>query len=112
MSGRKASLTTLSNESYLWAWPKKWPFVKIPHLTLGNASDRRYVCRTQLCKRICCVQGKGESGVKAFVESKGLLQISDPSQLAEIIDGVMAVNQKQLEQYRAGNKKLQGHFVG
>ena len=58
------------------------------------------------------MQGKASDGVKQFVESKGLLQVSDPAQIEAMIDAVLAANQKQLEQYRAGKTKLQGHFVG
>lgn len=58
------------------------------------------------------LQGKGADGVKKYVESKGLVQVSDPAQIEAMIDAVLAANQKQLEQYRAGKTKLQGHFVG
>ena len=58
------------------------------------------------------LQGKGAGGVKKYVESKGLVQVSDPAQIEAMIDAVLAANQKQLEQYRAGKTKLQGHFVG
>ena len=58
------------------------------------------------------MQGKGSKGVKKFVDNKGLIQVSDPAQIEAIVDTVLAANQKQLEQYRAGKTKLQGHFVG
>lgn len=50
--------------------------------------------------------------MKSYVESKGLVQVSDPAQIEAMVDAVLAANQKQLEQYRAGKTKLQGHFVG
>ena len=59
-----------------------------------------------------CLQGKASKGIKKFIDEKGLIQVSDPTQIEAIIDAVIAVNQKQLEQYRAGKTKLQGHFVG
>ena len=46
------------------------------------------------------------------MQSRGLAQISDEGQIGAMIDGVLAQNQKELEQYRAGKTKLQGHFVG
>ena len=49
---------------------------------------------------------------KALVESKGLIQLSDPTALGEIIDQVLIENPKELEQYHAGKTKLQGFFVG
>lgn len=49
---------------------------------------------------------------KELVESKGLIQISDPSALEAIIDEAIAAHPKELEQYRNGKTKLQGFFVG
>ena len=46
--------------------------------------------------------GAGAGAVRALVEAKGLVQISDPAALAAIVDGVLAANQKQLQQYREG----------
>ncbi len=50
--------------------------------------------------------------VKALVESKGLISISDEAELAKIIDEIIAANPKELEQYQAGKTKLLGFFVG
>ncbi len=50
--------------------------------------------------------------MKKYVDQKGLIQVSDPAEIEAIVDAVIAANQKQLEQYRAGKTKLQGHFVG
>ena len=50
--------------------------------------------------------------VKALVESKGLIQISDSGELEKIIDEAIAANPKELEQYRGGKTKLLGFFVG
>ena len=50
--------------------------------------------------------------MKKYVDQKGLIQVSDPAQIEAIVDAVIAANQKQLEQYRAGKTKLQGHIVG
>ena len=49
---------------------------------------------------------------KELVERKGLIQISDAGVLAATIDGVLAANPKELEQYRNGKTKLKGFFVG
>ena len=53
----------------------------------------------------------GEDPVK-IVEAKGLVQISDPSQILPIIDEVIAKNQDNAEKFKAGNNKLLGFFVG
>ena len=56
--------------------------------------------------------GEGNGGVRALVEARGMVQISDESALQAIVDGVLQANPKQLEQYRGGKTKLQGFFVG
>jgi glutaminyl-tRNA synthetase len=48
----------------------------------------------------------------AIVESKGLLQISDPSTIAPIIDEIIANNPENVAKFKAGNTKLLGFFVG
>ncbi|MDM5264614.1 glutamine--tRNA ligase/YqeY domain fusion protein [Sulfurovum sp. XTW-4] len=53
----------------------------------------------------------GEDPVQ-IVEAKGLVQISDPSQIAPIIDEVIAKNPDNVEKFKAGNTKLLGFFVG
>lgn len=49
---------------------------------------------------------------KDLVERKGLIQISDTSQLEAMIDEIIAAHPKELADYRAGKTKLQGFFVG
>ncbi|ADV47327.1 glutamine--tRNA ligase/YqeY domain fusion protein [Nitratifractor salsuginis] len=48
----------------------------------------------------------------AYVEERGLRQISDPNQIAPIVDEVIAANPENVEKYRAGNERLFGFFVG
>ncbi len=47
-----------------------------------------------------------------IVESKGLVQISDPAKILPLIDEVIAKNPDNVEKFRAGNTKLLGFFVG
>lgn len=63
-------------------------------------------------KYACTLQGKGKEGVKKFMEQKGLIQVSDMRAIEKIVEGVLADNQEQLQQYCAGKTKLQGYFVG
>jgi len=49
---------------------------------------------------------------RQIVEAKGLVQISDPAQIAPIIDDVITKNPDNVEKFRAGNTKLLGFFVG
>jgi aspartyl-tRNA(Asn)/glutamyl-tRNA(Gln) amidotransferase subunit B len=47
-----------------------------------------------------------------IVEQKGLKQISDEGAIAAIVDQLVADNPEQAEQFRAGNEKVIGWFVG
>ena len=49
---------------------------------------------------------------KALVEQKGLVQISDTSELEKIIDELIAANPKEVEKYRSGKTNIKGFFVG
>ncbi|AMB94332.1 Asp-tRNA(Asn)/Glu-tRNA(Gln) amidotransferase subunit GatB [Aerococcus sanguinicola] len=49
---------------------------------------------------------------KAYVESAGLVQISDPEQLVPMINDVIDANPQSLEDYQAGKKKAMGFLVG
>lgn len=53
----------------------------------------------------------GESP-QAIVEKDGLLQISDPDLLQEIVDKVITGNPATVEDYRSGKKKAFGFLVG
>ena len=47
-----------------------------------------------------------------IVETKGLLQISDPAEISPIIDEVISKNPDNVAKFKAGNTKLLGFFVG
>ena len=55
-----------------------------------------------------------ESGedAAAIVEAKGLTQISDSSEIEVLVDHIIANNPKQVEQFKGGNEKVLGWFVG
>ena len=57
-------------------------------------------------------QGKANGGVKEYVTSKGLAQISDPEQIGEMIDKIISDHPDQLQQFRSGKTKVQGFFSG
>jgi aspartyl-tRNA(Asn)/glutamyl-tRNA(Gln) amidotransferase subunit B len=46
------------------------------------------------------------------IAEKGLEQINDPERIAAIVGEVMAVNPKQVEQYRKGKTSTLGWFAG
>lgn len=55
-----------------------------------------------------------ETGKSAseIVEEKGLKQTTNLDEISAIADKIIAENSKQVEQYRAGNERLFGFFVG
>jgi aspartyl-tRNA(Asn)/glutamyl-tRNA(Gln) amidotransferase subunit B len=53
----------------------------------------------------------GKSAAEVIAE-KGFEQISDSSAIEKIVDGIIEMNQNQVEAYRSGNEKLFGFFVG
>jgi aspartyl-tRNA(Asn)/glutamyl-tRNA(Gln) amidotransferase subunit B len=48
----------------------------------------------------------------AIVEEQGLVQVSDTGEIELLIDGIMAANQGQVEEFRGGKEKVLGFFVG
>jgi aspartyl-tRNA(Asn)/glutamyl-tRNA(Gln) amidotransferase subunit B len=47
-----------------------------------------------------------------IIQEKGLVQISDPSEIERVVDQVISENIKTVEQYRAGKTGTFGFFVG
>jgi aspartyl-tRNA(Asn)/glutamyl-tRNA(Gln) amidotransferase subunit B len=54
----------------------------------------------------------GEGEVDAVIEKRGLRQISDAGALEAAVDQVLALNAKQVEDYRAGKEKAFNSLVG
>jgi aspartyl-tRNA(Asn)/glutamyl-tRNA(Gln) amidotransferase subunit B len=50
--------------------------------------------------------------VAEIIAEKGLEQVSDAGAIEKIADEIIAANPAQVDQYRAGNQKLFGFFVG
>lgn len=48
----------------------------------------------------------------AIVDEKGLKQVSDTGEIEAIIDGIIAGADKQVGQFKSGNEKIIGWFVG
>lgn len=55
--------------------------------------------------------GEGDD-VDALIESKGLKQVTDTGAIEAFVDEVLAANPEQVEQFKGGNEKLMGYFVG
>ncbi len=66
----------------------------------------------KIAKQVFEAMWKGEGSADDVIEQQGLKQISDASAIEGIIKEVLDNNLKQIEQYRGGQEKLFGFFVG
>jgi aspartyl-tRNA(Asn)/glutamyl-tRNA(Gln) amidotransferase subunit B len=66
----------------------------------------------KIAKQVFEAMWKGEGSADEIIEQQGLKQISDSSAIEGIIKEVLDKNPKQIEQYRGGQQKLFGFFVG
>jgi aspartyl-tRNA(Asn)/glutamyl-tRNA(Gln) amidotransferase subunit B len=66
----------------------------------------------KLAKQVFEAMWAGEGDADTVIEKQGLKQITDTSAIEAVIDQVLAANPKQLQQYRGGQEKLFGFFVG
>ena len=66
----------------------------------------------KIAKQVFEAMWAGEGSADAVIEQQGLQQISDASAIEGIIREVLDNNPKQIEQYRGGQQKLFGFFVG
>ena len=55
---------------------------------------------------------RGEGSVDVIIEQRGLKQISDSGAIEKLVDDVLVQNPEQVEQFRGGNEKVIGFFVG
>ena len=66
----------------------------------------------KIAKQVFEAMWNGEGSADEIIEQQGLKQISDASAIEGIIREVLDNNPKQIEQYRGGQQKLFGFFVG
>jgi aspartyl-tRNA(Asn)/glutamyl-tRNA(Gln) amidotransferase subunit B len=66
----------------------------------------------KIAKEVFEAMWNGEGDADEIIEKRGLKQISDDSAIEPIIDEILANNPNQIEQYKGGNTKLLGFFVG
>jgi aspartyl-tRNA(Asn)/glutamyl-tRNA(Gln) amidotransferase subunit B len=63
-------------------------------------------------KDVLLAMAAGEGEPDAIIDRRGLRQISDAGALEAAVDGVLAANAKQVEDYRAGKEKAFNSLVG
>lgn len=66
----------------------------------------------KIAKQVFEAMWTGEGDADAVIERKGLKQVTDTGAIEQAIDDVIARHPQQLEQYRSGQDKLFGFFVG
>ena len=66
----------------------------------------------KIAKQVFAAMWVGEGDADAIIDAKGLKQMTDSGAIEKIVDEVLANNQAQVEQYRGGNEKVLGFFVG
>jgi glutaminyl-tRNA synthetase len=67
---------------------------------------------SKIAKQVFDDMAKSGDEPQNIVQNKGLVQISDPSEILPILDEIIKNNQENVEKYKSGNKKLLGFFVG
>ncbi|MGB0641415.1 MAG: glutamine--tRNA ligase, partial [Myxococcota bacterium] len=78
---------------------------------LTQLSDQS-VISSKGAKKVFAVMTKSGGSPRELVEQMGLALISDPNAIQAMVDEVIANNPNQTEQFRSGNHKLFGFFVG
>ncbi|MHB1950009.1 MAG: Asp-tRNA(Asn)/Glu-tRNA(Gln) amidotransferase subunit GatB [Acidiferrobacteraceae bacterium] len=66
----------------------------------------------KIAKEVFEAMWRGEGDADAVIDRQGLRQITDAGAIVAAIDRVIEAHPKQLEQYRGGQEKLFGFFVG
>ncbi|MEE9342348.1 MAG: Asp-tRNA(Asn)/Glu-tRNA(Gln) amidotransferase subunit GatB [Gammaproteobacteria bacterium] len=66
----------------------------------------------KIAKQVFDAMWAGEGDADSIIEKKGLKQITDSGAIEKIIQEVLDQNPKQIEQYKNGQEKLMGFFVG
>jgi len=70
------------------------------------------VISSKISKQVFEEMTKSGKNPSTIVEEKGLIQISDPTQIEPIIDEIIAKNPDNVSKFKNGNTKLLGFFVG
>jgi aspartyl-tRNA(Asn)/glutamyl-tRNA(Gln) amidotransferase subunit B len=66
----------------------------------------------KLAKQVFEAMWNGEGDCDAIIAAKGLKQVTEPTEIAALIDKVLADHPQHVADYRAGKEKLLGFFVG
>jgi aspartyl-tRNA(Asn)/glutamyl-tRNA(Gln) amidotransferase subunit B len=93
---------------------------KTEHESLATAEDLAELIKTveagsinnNQAKEVFAEMFATGKPVAQVIEEKGFEQVSDAGAIEKIVDEVIAANEQQVANYRGGNEKLFGFFVG
>ena len=66
----------------------------------------------KIAKQVLTLLWESEKSVDQVIDENGLKQITDTGAIEAIVDNILQENSAQVEQYKAGNQKVFGFFVG
>ena len=66
----------------------------------------------KIAKDVFKAMWDGEGSADEIIEAKGLKQMTDTAAIEAIVDEIIANNAPQVEQFKSGNEKILGFFVG
>ncbi|SHN89713.1 Aspartyl-tRNA(Asn) amidotransferase subunit B @ Glutamyl-tRNA(Gln) amidotransferase subunit B [Bathymodiolus heckerae thiotrophic gill symbiont] len=66
----------------------------------------------KIAKDVFKAMWEGEGSADEIIKSKGLKQMTDTGEIEAIVDDTIANNTAQVEQFKSGNEKILGFFVG
>ena len=66
----------------------------------------------KIAKEVFDAMWKGEGSAEEIIERKGLVQITDDSEIENIVNQVIENNPSQVKEYLGGKSQLLGYFVG
>ena len=81
---------------------------------LGELLDllRDGIISSRIAKDVFAVMVNEGKNATSIVEERGLKQITDTTEIESTVDKVINNNPKQVEEYKSGNEKISGWFVG
>jgi aspartyl-tRNA(Asn)/glutamyl-tRNA(Gln) amidotransferase subunit B len=87
---------------------------KVDSINLGNLLSRieDSTISGKIAKEVFEEMWNSKKSPDEIIQEKGLKQVTDSSEIKQIINQVLEQNQSQLEQYKSGKVKLFGFFVG
>ena len=66
----------------------------------------------KIAKQVFALIWESEETVDQIIADKGLMQITDSGEIEAIVDKILLQNTDQIKQYKDGNQKVFGFFVG